>query len=163
MNKSTKIRRYAEGTSVPVQTSKAELEALLQRYGASGFYSSWDSDEGVQVIGFRMRERILRLEVKIPGDSDVIQPHRLPHQPEKRAEWYRSAVENEHRRRWRALVLIVKAKLEIVASGEAPFETEFLAHILLPDGQTVGRALLPKLAEAYDSGKMPKRLLPGPA
>lgn len=62
------------------------------------------------------------------------------------------------RQKWRALALVVKAKLEAVESGISEFEEEFLAHIVLPDGQTVGRWMQPQIADAYGSGKMPPML-----
>jgi hypothetical protein len=39
-----------------------------------------------------------------------------------------------YHQRWRALALAIKA----VESGIATFEEEFLAHIALPNGSTVG-------------------------
>ena len=51
-----------------------------------------------------------------------------------------------------------KAKLEAVESEITTFEEEFLAHILLPDGQTAGDYLLPQLERVYETGKMPTML-----
>ena len=36
------MRRYAEGTSVPVDRSRAEIERALTRYGATGFGYQWE-------------------------------------------------------------------------------------------------------------------------
>ena len=47
--------RYAHDTSVSVDRSKAEIERLLQRYGASEFAHGWRA--GRAVIQFRMRDR----------------------------------------------------------------------------------------------------------
>ncbi len=66
------------------------------------------------------------------------------------------------RQRWRALALVIKAKLEAVSAGISVFEDEFLANIVLPDGQLVGQWLRPQLAVSYEGGRMPP-LLPGPA
>lgn len=41
------------------------------------------------------------------------------------------------RQRWRALALVVKAKLEAVNAGIVTFEQEFYAHTVLPNGLTV--------------------------
>lgn len=57
---------------------------------------------------------------------------------------------------------MIKAKLEAVASSITTFEDEFLSHIVLPDGQTVGRHVKPRIAAAYESGQMTP-LLPGPS
>jgi hypothetical protein len=48
------------------------------------------------------------------------------------------AWEQVTRQRWRALALVIKAKLEAVTSGISTFEAEFLANTMLPDGRTVG-------------------------
>lgn len=68
--------------------------------------------------------------------------------------------EKAQRQRWRALALVIKAKLEAVQSGIAEFEAEFLAHIVLPDGSTVGDFVRPEVQRAYETGKMPPLALP---
>jgi hypothetical protein len=55
---------------------------------------------------------------------------------------------------------VIRAKLEAVEQGIATFQQEFLAHIVLPNGQTAGEFLLPQLDEAYQKKRMPA-LLPG--
>jgi hypothetical protein len=56
--------------------------------------------------------------------------------------------------RWRALLLIVKAKLEAVDSGIVTFEQEFLPHIVMPGGHTVYEATAPAIERAYVSGQV---------
>ncbi len=65
------------------------------------------------------------------------------------AEWDQAC-----RQRWRALALLVKAKLEAVESGIVSFEEEFLAHVVLPDGSTVYQAAKGGIAIAYQTGIM---------
>ena len=55
---------YAENTSVPVDRSKAEIERILQRYGADQFISGWDCNRAM--IGFRMNGRQIRFIVELP-------------------------------------------------------------------------------------------------
>ena len=55
------------------------------------------------------------------------------------------------RQRCRALLLIIRAKLEAVESGITTLEIEFLANILLPDGGTVGQWLSPASPESTAS------------
>ena len=55
---------------------------------------------------------------------------------------------------------MIKAKLEAVESGISVFEEEFLAHLVMPDGKTVGQSILPQVEAAYQTGKMPSLLLP---
>jgi hypothetical protein len=71
------------------------------------------------------------------------------------------AYEQAVRQRWRALALVIKAKLEAVEAGITVFEEEFLAHIVLPNGGTVGQFMLPQVETAYATGQMPP-LLPSP-
>lgn len=69
-------------------------------------------------------------------------------------EIYEQAV----KQRWRALALVIKAKLEAVEAGITIFEDEFLAHIVLPNGQTAGEYMVPQIEAAYETGKMPAML-----
>lgn len=64
-------------------------------------------------------------------------------------------VAQENRTRWRALLLVIKAKLEAVESNIATFEDEFLAHVLLPNQQTVAEYIGPTVAQIYETGRMP--------
>lgn len=52
-------------------------------------------------------------------------------------------------------MLVVKGKLEAVESEIVTFEEEFLAHLVLPNGQTVGSEVRPMVAQAYETGIMP--------
>jgi hypothetical protein len=156
-----KQRRYAEGTTVEAHQTKADIEGLVTRHGATGFLSAWADEDGrkASLVQFRLRDRMLKYKVTFPTPAEIGAPHgRLrngaPLAPALEAEW---------RRRWRALFLIVKAKLEIVASGDSTFDREFLADIMLPDGSTVGETALPGVEHAYASGQMPRLLPGGPA
>ena len=71
-----------------------------------------------------------------------------------------AAYEQAVKQRWRALALVIKAKLEAVEAGISTVEDEFLAHVALPAGGTVGEWLKPKLDAIYDGEQMPA-LLPG--
>jgi hypothetical protein len=63
------------------------------------------------------------------------------------------------RTKWRSLCLCVKAKLEAVESGITTFEAEFLAHFVMPGGQTFGEYAIPQLEDAARNGKMPQLAL----
>lgn len=146
-------RTYAKGTVVPVAKSRTEIEALLKRYGAQQFISAWDTTDekaAVAVIGFAVlaedgKPRQVRMRLPLPNPDDFST---------------QKQVDAEDRRRWRALALVIKAKLEAVASGISTIEREFLADVVLPDGSTVGDWSHKQLGSAYSSGKMPN-LLPG--
>jgi len=148
--------RYAETTSVPADRSRAEIEKVLARYGADQFLYGWDSDRAL--VQFRARGRLIRFLIEMPDKGGREFTHtpskgirRSPEQAE--ASW-----EQATRQRWRALALVIKAKLEAVTSGITEFDAEFLAHIVLPDGQTVGQWILPQVETAYLAGEMPQAL-----
>jgi len=70
------------------------------------------------------------------------------------------AWDQELRQRWRALLLVVKAKLEAVECGISTLEQEFLAFIVLPGDQTVGEWMIENALPALRMGTMPQALLP---
>ena len=150
--------KYAEKTDVSAEKSRAEIETILRRYGATGFAYGWD--ETSAVLGFKVHNRQIKFILEMPDPND----QKFWRTPERKFERSReqalAAWEQATRQRWRALVLVIKAKLEAVEAGISVFEQEFMAHIVLPNGQTVGDYVLPQIEQAYQTGVMPK-LLPG--
>lgn len=149
---------FAKDTVVPVAKSRAEIEALLTRYGADTFASGWDANRAT--IGFRCRGRFVRFTLTMPALAEFKKHPRYKWKSLTDAQ-AQVKLDQEMRRRWRALALVIKAKLEAVATGITTFEEEFLAHIVLPDGDTVGAWMAPQVEAAYSTGKMPS-LLPAP-
>lgn len=150
------MSRYASGTSVPVDRSKAEIEKTLERYGADQF--AYGSTSGSAMIGFRVHGRSVRMTLTLPKRDAP--DFRRTDQGRARSEsagqvLYEQAV----RQRWRALALVVKAKLEAVESGIATFDDEWLAYMVLPGGRTVSETIAPQLELAYAEGSPPKLLL----
>lgn len=149
---------YAKGTIVPVSKSRAEVESLLARYGATSFASGWDKEQSTAVIMCEARGRRLRFTLPLPGvdHRDFARDGRGKVRSQSQRE---EAANAEGRRRWRALALVIKAKLEAVESGIETFESAFLANIVVPGGQTIGEWAIPEIARAYDEGgRMPPLL-----
>jgi hypothetical protein len=139
---------YASETKVPIIQSQGEIRRILDKYGATGFV--FGEQKGTHLVMFRMAERMIKFVVPMPlaGQARM-----------KRGDLMtQRQVEQEERRRWRCLALVIKAKLEAVESGIATIESEFMAQILLPNGQTVGEAMMPQIDTAYRDGKMPPLL-----
>jgi hypothetical protein len=149
------MARFAENTTVSPERSQAELQRILERYGANQIGVAYDNSR-VRVEFFANARRI-RFTIAIPDLEEFKYDSR---KRPRTAAMMQSARYAEKRRRWRALVLAVKAKLEVVESEIATFEEEFAAHIVLPDGSTVAEYLIPSIAEAYETGRVPA-LLPG--
>jgi len=151
--------RYAQGTEVPADRSRSQIEQALMRNGATSFAYGQTSMPPLARVMFEMADRRFRFDLPIPQPGERQFTHTARGQ--RRAE---TAAANEYqaeiRRRWRALLLVIKAKLEAVASGIATLEEEFLAHIVLPDGRTFYEWARPQLEIVYAHGEMPA-LMPG--
>lgn len=147
---------YASETTVSAEKSRAEIEMILRRYGADRFMSGYDGRQAM--VAFEAEGRRVKFVLPLPQ----VEEFALSEKGRRRnREQMEAAYEQEIRRRWRALALAIKAKLEVVATGISSFEDEFMAHIMLPDGSTVGAWMRPQLENVYLTGKMPPLLGPG--
>lgn len=147
---------YAEKTSVSVSKTKADIEELIQRYGAEQFVSGYK--DNIAVIGFAMSGRQIKFVIPLP-DKQSREYWYTPGRGQRRSEdAAHTAWEQACRSRWRALYLIVKAKLEAVDAGISTIEREFLYDIVLPDGRTAGEWMAPQIDIAYQTGQMPALL-----
>lgn len=131
---------YAEKTRVAPEKTRAEIERVLARYGASSF--AYGTQPGRAMIMFETKDRRIRFE--------------LPLVPPNRA----TQVQGEQftRSRWRALLLSIKAKLESVEAGIESFDEAWMSHIVMPNGRTMAQHMIPYLEESYGQGKMPPLL-----
>lgn len=131
---------YAERTTVAVEKSRHDIESMLRKAKANRVVHVNEPLEAI--VMFELAGRLIRIEVPIKGD----------------------ATDQMRRAKWRALYLIIKAKLEAVDQKVTTVEQEFLAHVVLPDGKTVAQWIEPQLQVAYDRGTMPTNplLLEGP-
>jgi hypothetical protein len=134
------IVAYAERTAVPVGRSRLEIETMLAKQGADAFAFGWEN--GRAVVTFRLDGRYVRFEVP-PAAAEGMTPNQ---------------VAQAERTRWRALMLVIKAKLEAVSAGIETTEEAFLPHVVMPDGSTVKDWLAPQLEQAYATGEMPPLL-----
>lgn len=130
-------RRFAEDTAVPVGKTQDEIKVLLRAAGA-GQIAVFESDER-SAVAFSLNGAMYRITV--PTDPKA------------------KNVQQDARRAWRLLGLLMKSKLEAVREGATTVEREFLADMLLYDGQTVSERLGPELQLAYAQGRMPTQLL----
>jgi hypothetical protein len=151
--------RYAESTQVPSDRSRSEIERTLRRYGASAFAYGWHG--GSASVMFEMENRRIVFRLPMP-DSQDREYTRTPTGKPRSAAAAEAAYEQAVRQRWRALALVIKAKLEAVEAQISTVENEFLAFIQLPAGGTVGEWMAPRLDAVYSGQEMPA-LLPGEA
>ena len=133
---------YAEGTTVAVEKSRYEIEKLVRKRGGDQFVSGWSLGQGIAQVGFTFEGRQCRFKIRLPtGKSEA-------------------GFEREHRRLWRCLLLVIKAKFEIVDSKIQTFEEAFLGDIVMPDGQTMSEWSVPQIERMYEGGDMPPLLDP---
>lgn len=128
-------KRYAEGTPVEAVKSRGEVMGLLGKYGCERMAVA-TMPEG-DTIEFELGGRHFRFFVERPTPEsvrardagDYAYPHNVDWRAKSEAEW---------RRRWRAHVLLLKAKLEFVDGGETTLEREFMPYLVAGNGQTLG-------------------------
>lgn len=130
---------YAEKTRVPVAQTRSEIEQLLGRHKAMQFGTAVDYEQLSARVQFRLHDRIVRFVVKLPDPKKLGNGVRL---------------EQAERQRWRALLLVIKAKLESVENTIETFEEAFLAHVVMPNDMTVAEIIRPAIADSYKAGKM---------
>ncbi|HZV56134.1 MAG TPA: hypothetical protein VFF89_00535 [Sphingobium sp.] len=119
---------YAETTKVPLEQSIAEIIGMLRRAGAEQLGQFHDRDRFV--IMFTLGDRQMKFTVPLVMNYEG---------PEKggngrkidQAAW----LEQRNRQKGRALMLVIKAKLESVESGVETFEQAFLANIVTVGGR----------------------------
>jgi hypothetical protein len=155
---------YAATTTVSVEKSRAEIERTLDRYGADAF--GYTVDGPLVRIAFRMQSKHYRFSLTMPVKSEKrFTTYKRGYSENMRtAEAALALWEQACRQKWRALSLVIKAKLEAVEANISTLEDEFLAHMVLPSGETMGEWAKPQLEEAYRLGSMPKQLaITGPS
>ena len=140
---------YAANTDVSSEKSRNEIERILHKYGADEF--GYMTGSGVARIQFSKDGRIVRFTLPLP-DRNSREFTKTPLGRDRSSTQAALAYEQAVRQRWRALALVVKAKLEAVEAGISVFEEEFLANILLPGGKTVYEATKDGIETAYLTG-----------
>lgn len=128
---------YAARTAVPIAQTRADIEAALRKHGAEAF--GFSQDGASAIIAFRLKGLSYRFSMTVDTDP------------------------RKARSKWRALLLVVRARLESVAAGIETFEEAFLANTVTQGGETVWERAKPELIEAWRLGTAPRALsLAGP-
>ena len=109
---------YASQTSVTSDKSRAEIERTLARYGASSFMYGWDQTRAV--VAFEMHGRRLKFVLPMPERDGREFTHTPAKNQRRSAAAAEAAYEQAVRQRWRALALVIKAKLEAVEAVVPP-------------------------------------------
>ena len=59
---------YASQTTVPADRSRAEIETILQRFGADQFMYAWEDERAM--VQFRAKGRLVRFVLPLPDKND---------------------------------------------------------------------------------------------
>jgi len=164
------MKRYAEGTTVAVAVTQAEIRTLLARHGCQHFATAEEPQRAaIQFIlgGLPYRFTVERAEPEelkaayIDEQAAKGRQHRYTIERAGYMDWPAKA-EGEWKRRWRARLLWLKATLEF-ASGEGADEVAaaLMAHLVLPNGSTMQAWAAKQLPDAYRDGVMPALMLTG--
>lgn len=147
---------FAAETEVPVERSRSAIEQMLNAHDCRKFSSGIDRQAGRAALQFELANRLLRFEIQWPTTIAALSGPWL-------AKWKRASrmdsgrfLAQIERQRWRAMHLVIKAKLEAVSGGVATFDEEFLPYIVLPGGRTVSQEMVPLIEQAYTDGRMPR-------
>lgn len=164
---------YAKGTTVSVEKSQAELSKLLTRHGAKS--CAVGRTDGFAIAYFELAARQVRLRVPLPTEALFIQAWTAEARAQRKAAWaaagmkepdrlprstaqQRTWIEAAERQRWRALILLTKAKLEAIELGLSTVGREFLADLMLPGWVTVHEEIATKILAVYETGNLPPLL-----
>lgn len=145
---------YGKDTEVAFERSIAEIVGLVRKAGADRIAQMEECDRFT--LSFVIGDRAVRFRVPFPTPADV-EAQRGPRQDPLRVE------AQMRRQRGRALLLVIKAKIESVEIGVETFEQAFLANIVLPgDGATVYDRIAQPIAVEYRTAQPSPLLLGGP-
>lgn len=136
---------YAKQTTVPISRSQEEIRKLIIKYGASEFSFAERAD--LAALMFQIQGKRIRFLLPLP---------KLPSKGATQASL--KTYEQLCRTKWRCLLLILKAKFESVENNITTIEEEFLAHIVLPSGESVAEVMIPQIQQSYRTGGMPPLL-----
>lgn len=139
-------RRYAEGTTVSVDSSRGEISGILAKHGV--IRMGWFTEPEADVLQFEIAGRAYRMNIVRPTVAELRADYIANGRDWSRVYDPAAKVNAEWKRRWRANVLLLKAKLEFADGVTSTVERELMPYMVLADGRTLEAAIgsLPLLA-----------------
>lgn len=142
---------FARGTRITEDRSRSTIEGLLRRRGATNITAGRVEHPHVPRgrvphawIGCVLGGRALLLRFPLPSPEDPklnLQRSGRPRAPMAVVE----TCERIIRARWRALLLVIRAKFAAIDAEVSTFDTEFFGDFATGDGRTVADLILPRL------------------
>lgn len=149
---------YAAGTSVSVSKTIGEIQRLLEYSGTAQFGYMCGKDAAA--IAFARDGISYKIALPLPNRDHKEFTHTPTSGKKRDRQSAQKFYEDEVKRKWRALGAVIKAKVIAVDEGVVEFESEFLAHAVLSNGQTMFEHAAPAL-EASKRGEGLVLALPG--
>jgi hypothetical protein len=175
------VKRFVKSadTSTPIGNSRAEIERILRRYGASGFAVSQDYAEYRVTVTFtvpnsRQKDAIavpVRLPVSVHAVYDALYGQPITKKwvdgqwvaVHDRKGYNAKKLEQAERVAWRHLVLWIDAALTAADAGVQTITEAFFAHAIIPTEQGPRRMIDVIDAAQQYLGNGVQRLLAAPA
>lgn len=157
---------YAKGTSVSPDKTFTDIRTMLRHHKATAI-GTLEIGNAIQ-LGFQLDNRNIRFTVPLPERASF--RYKRINQSKAVAERTTAEMDQSYQQataeRWRALLLVVKAKLESVESGIETLDQAFLAQLEAPGDpgrRTVGEILIPQIKAGYAGNPRPLLLTDGSA
>lgn len=145
---------YAQNTKVDALNSQAEILRILHKNGVvEHAFGNAIGDDGLarSMVTFRNAGIAYRIAIIMPDEGHEAFTHSETGRP-RVASAAENAWKQECRRRWRSMVLLIKAKLVAVDDGITEFEEEFMPYAVTDTGETIAERILPSMKATSLSG-----------
>jgi hypothetical protein len=139
---------YARATTVSVERTKAEFATTIGRYGGMNVIAGCIENDRTAFVAFTFKGFPIRVPMPLPDVTDERFTLTPSGRKKRSADDARAAWEAECRQHWRILLLMVRANLEAVLSGQFKIEDVFLPWLMVKGGGTIRDELRPQLAAA---------------
>lgn len=136
----TEVSKFAAKTTVSAAKTQVDIQLLLKMHKATDVATGEKGESAV--VTFKVNQRRFRMNFAYP---EVQTFARTGGRAVRTPAQQKAARDQEIRRLWRALFLIIKGKLEALESGIVTLEEEFLPYIVTEDGQTLYERIKPRL------------------
>lgn len=132
---------------------KEQIELTLLQNGCKEFFYGW-RDEQAQVQ-FVINGKRYRISLKMPSKKSY---ERTPTGKLRSNDTAIKEWQSAQRDIWTSLLNIIRTNFDFVRMGASTIEKQFLAFIVLPDGQLAGDYAENMINEAYQDSMLPERV-----
>lgn len=140
--------KYAQNTRVSEESSRAEVERTIRKYVGRDAELTYGRSAGRAAVQFAAHGRRVRFDLPLASEAEArAKAGRKNSRRSATEAQVRDWLVQEDRRRWRCLLLVVKAKfaavevkLELAETEEdrlRAFDEEFLAYFVSSGGRTL--------------------------